>query len=94
MLTISENAVTVVKDLADRMTGSIDGGLRIATDASDASNFDVTMIPTPEAGDHVVENNGAHVFLEQKASDVLADKELDAAVDDEGAVRFSILSRV
>jgi len=93
MLTITDNAATVVKDLAGRATGSPAGGLRISASETDTSNFDVTMIPAPEAEDQVVENDGAHVFLEKVAAEALADKQLDAIIDDEGAVRFSVLAR-
>jgi iron-sulfur cluster assembly protein len=94
MLTISDNAATVVKDLAGRATGTTAGGLRISASEEDTSNFDVTMIPAPESDDLVVENDGAHVFLEKVAAEALADKQLDAIIDDEGAVRFSVLARV
>ena len=57
------------------------------------ADFEVTMTPTPQADDLVVENDGAHVFLEPNAATVLADKQLDATVDDQGAVRFSIDAR-
>jgi Fe-S cluster assembly iron-binding protein IscA len=93
MLTLTENAATIVKDLAGRTTGSTEGGLRIATLEDDTSNFQVTMTPTAELHDQVVESDGAHVFLEKNAADVLADKQLDAGRDDDGAVRFSISPR-
>jgi iron-sulfur cluster assembly protein len=93
MLTITDNAATVVKDLAGRATGSPAGGLRISASETDAANFDVTMIPEPQAEDQVVENDGAHVFLEKTAAEALADKQLDATVDPEGSVRFSVLTR-
>ncbi|MCU1406797.1 MAG: hypothetical protein JWQ43_3100 [Glaciihabitans sp.] len=92
MLTITDNAATAVKDLAGRTTGTETGGLRIATTEADRSNFEVTVIPAPEADDQVVENDGAQVFLERIAAEVLADKRLDATTDTEGAVRFSILN--
>jgi Fe-S cluster assembly iron-binding protein IscA len=94
MLTLTDNAASIVKSLADRSVGTDTGGLRIATAESDNTNFEVTVTPTPEAGDQVVENSGAHVFLEAHAADALSDKQLDAVVDDAGAVRFSIAERV
>jgi Fe-S cluster assembly iron-binding protein IscA len=94
MLTLTDHAATIVKDLTGRATGTEAGGLRIATHEADTSNFDVTVIPAPQPEDLVVENDGAHVFLEKNAADALADKQLDATIDDEGAVRFSIASRV
>jgi len=93
MLTITNKAALVVKDLADRTTGSPEGGLRIATSEADKSNFEVAMSLTPEENDQVVESDGAHVFLEKYAAEALAEKQLDATVDDEGSVRFSLLAR-
>jgi iron-sulfur cluster assembly protein len=90
MLTITDNAATVVKDLAGRATAGDAGGLRIATTEADATNFDVKMTAEPLTDDQVVENDGARVFLEKLAAEILADKQLDAKVDDEGTVRFSI----
>jgi iron-sulfur cluster assembly protein len=37
-----------------------------------------------------VENAGARVFLEGHAAEVLADKVLDAELDDDGKVRFAV----
>ena len=90
MLTLTDNAATIVKDLADRSVGTDTGGLRIATNVEDASNFEVTVAPVPEPQDQVVSSAGANVFLEEKAAAVLSDKQLDATVSDEGAVRFVI----
>ena len=93
MLILTDNAASIVKGLADRVTGTEEGGLRIATEKTDPTNFEVTMTPAPQDDDLVVENDGAHVFLEANAASVLADKQLDAVIDDAGAVRFSIDSR-
>lgn len=93
MLTLTDNAASIVKNLADRVTGTDTGGLRIATQETDPTNYEVTMSPTPQAEDLVVENDGAHVFLEATAATALADKQLDATVDDAGAVRFSIAAQ-
>ena len=93
MLTLTDNAATIVKDLADRSVGTDTGGLRIATTTEDASNFEVTVAPVPQPQDQVVSSAGANVFLEENAAAVLADKQLDANRDDDGAVRFSISPR-
>jgi Fe-S cluster assembly iron-binding protein IscA len=93
MLTLTDNAASIVKGLADRVTGTEEGGLRIATQETDPTNYEVTMAPTPQTNDLVVENDGAHVFLESNAATALADKQLDATIDDAGAVRFSIAAR-
>jgi hypothetical protein len=42
------------------------------------------------AGDQVVESDGARVFLAEGAAEALADKSLDAEVDNQGGVAFSV----
>jgi iron-sulfur cluster assembly protein len=42
------------------------------------------------AGDAVVEEDGAHVFLEPAAAVVLDGKSLDAQVNEQGQVAFSV----
>ena len=50
------------------------------------------MIATeaPQPGDQVLEEAGARVFLEETAAETLDDKVLDAQVDENGGVQFSI----
>jgi len=48
-------------------------------------------VPTPEPADVVVEGPASRVFLEDVAAEALSDKVLDAGVDDQGAVSFTIL---
>lgn len=90
MLTLTDNASTIVKTIASQSTGTDDAGLRISTQQSDAGDFAVDVANAPEGTDKVVENNGARVFLEETAAAALDDKVLDAEVNAEGAVRFSI----
>lgn len=90
MLTLTENASTIVKTITTQNTGSEEGGLRITTDDSQEGAFSVTAVDAPEPGDAVVENDGAHVFLEETAATVLDDKVLDAQVDSAGGVQFAI----
>ncbi|MCS5717825.1 Fe-S cluster assembly protein HesB [Herbiconiux sp. CPCC 205763] len=97
MLTLTENAGAVVKNLADRTlaasgdsdtTTAAEGGLRIST--ADSSNFEVAVAPRPQPTDQVVESSGARVYLEPGAADALSDKVLDAEVDENGSVHFSL----
>lgn len=89
MLTLTDNASTVVKTLADQATGSPEGGVRISSSDS-ADTFAVAVTSTPENDDQVVESGGARVFLEEGAALALSDKVLDAQIDPEGAVHFAI----
>lgn len=97
MLTLTDNAASVVSTLTQRTLGtdpaadaaSAQGGLRIAsTPAGD--NFEVAVAPRPEPADQIVETSGARVYLEPDAATALDDKVLDAQVDEAGSVRFSL----
>lgn len=90
MLTLTDNASTIVKTIAAQTPDSADAGLRISSTDSASTDFAVAITPAPEPDDQVVESAGAKVFLEGNAAEMLSDKVLDAQVDDEGAVRFAI----
>ena len=90
MLTLTENASTVVKTLVDQTGSAEDGGLRISQDAPDSPALHVITTEAPQPGDQVLEEDGARVFLEETAAVTLDDKVLDATVDEGGGVQFSI----
>lgn len=94
MLTLTENATSVVKAIATQTVGTEDAGLRISSspDSADGSAqaFAVSAVSRPEQGDEIVDSDGAKVFLTEDASAVLADKVLDAQVDSAGGVQFAI----
>lgn len=95
MLTLTENADAVVTTIVGREDASADAGLRIQTAEGQGPNgearFSVHVVPSPEPADVVVEGPGSRVFLEDAAADALSDKVLDAGVDEQGAVSFTIL---
>jgi len=62
MLTLTENASTIVKDIASRTSREEGAGLRISTDPGLDSVFSVTAAEHPEPGDEVVEQDGATVY--------------------------------
>lgn len=96
MLTLTPNASTIVKTIADQTveqseTAEADqAGLRISSEAAAPEEFTVATADQPESGDEVVESAGARVFLSETASTALSDKVLDAQVDDSGNVSFQI----
>ena len=90
MLTLTDQASTVVKDLAERATGSDEAGLRISTLPDNPKDYEVKVAAFPEPDDIVVANDGAQVFLESRAADALANRVLDAKVEADGAVRFQL----
>lgn len=89
MLTLTENATTLIKNLADQTTVADAAGLRISAEA-DSANLSVDLTPAPEPADQIIESAGARVFLEEHAAAALEDKVLDAQLDEAGAVRFAI----
>lgn len=89
MLTLTENASTVVKTLVDQQENAV-AGLRISQDGPDSPALHVIPTEAPQPGDQVLEEAGARVFLEETAADTLDDKILDAQVDDRGGVQFTI----
>ncbi len=91
MLTLTENASSVVKTIVDQSGGNQEqGGLRISQDAVDSPALHVIATEAPLPGDQVVEEHGARVFLEETAAETLDDKVLDAQVDESGGVQFAI----
>ncbi|MGO2685108.1 MAG: Fe-S cluster assembly protein HesB [Microbacterium sp.] len=95
MLTLTENADAVVTTIVGREDAGAEAGLRIQTAEGQGPNgearFAVHVVPTPEPADVVVEGPESRVFLEDTAAEVLSDKMLDAGVDEQGAVSFTIL---
>jgi iron-sulfur cluster assembly protein len=94
MLTLTENASTAVKNIAERTIGNESGGLRISASTDGGPSFAVAVTPAPAPTDQVVESDGARVFLDETAAAAVGDKVLDAEVDAEGAVRFALAEAV
>jgi Fe-S cluster assembly iron-binding protein IscA len=91
VLTLTENANNVVKNIVEQAAQSGDAGLRISQDAPDSPALHVMPTEAPQPGDQVLEEeSGARVFLEETAAATLDDKVLDAQVDAEGGVQFTI----
>lgn len=93
MLAITPTAVDAIKAIVTSSEGiPDDGGLRIAATASaDGSGtaLAVELAEEPAAGDQVVDEDGAHVFLEPQAAVALDAAVLDAEIEG-GSVSFAI----
>lgn len=90
MLTLTENASTIVKTIVEQTVGSEDAGLRFSADQAQAGALSVSPVAAGEPGDQLVEQGGAKVYLEESAAVALSDQVLDAEVDPAGSVQFSI----
>ena len=90
MLTLTENASTIVKTIVDQSAPGDDAGLRFSQEGANQGALTVAPAPEAQPGDAVVEQDGARVYLDETAAVALGDQVLDASVDQNGAVQFSI----
>ena len=90
MLTLTDNATNVIRTLGESPELPDGAGLRIAATADGSQGLTLAAATQPRDGDQVVEQDGARVFLEPDAAQVLDDKVLDARVDDDGGVQFMV----
>lgn len=97
MLTLTENACTIVKTLTTQPDAEQVTALRISTDGSAqpaaAPGFVISAATQPESDDQVVEQSGATVYLDPPAAEQLGDKVLDAGVDESGNVQFALAAQ-
>ena len=90
MLTLTENAADIVKQIADQVPDADASGLRISTEEGADAGLTITAVESPQPGDQVVDESGARVFLDDTAATILDDKVLDAEVQPDGAVQFGL----
>ena len=83
MLTLTPNAKEAIHLLT--ADGPTDCGVRIAAAPSSAdgqgSGVSLAVVAEPEAGDEVIDDTGARVFIQPAAAQLLGDQTLDAQVD-------------
>jgi iron-sulfur cluster assembly protein len=92
VLTLTDNAATEIRNLVAQPEVPDDGGVRIASNGQGA--LTLALAAEPAAGDAVVEDSGARVFLEPAAGQLLDDKLLDAGVDPDGQVQFTLVEQI
>ena len=90
MLTLTDGAVTAIRSLTSQPELPVQTGLRIVAQGEGEASLQLALTEGPVAGDQVVEEGGARVFVEPAAAAVLEDKALDAEVNEQGSVAFSI----
>ena len=90
MLTLTDSAVSAIRTLTSQPDLPQDTGLRIMTQSDQGAGFQLGLAEAPAAGDQVVEEGGARVFVEPTAAAALDDKALDAQVNEQGDLAFRI----
>jgi len=89
VVTLTDHAATVIRDLVRQHGLSGGTGLRIVADTTRHTlMFSLVTVPAPT--DTVVEHGGAVVFLDPAATVILDRKALDAAIGAQGKAQFSI----
>ncbi len=78
MLTLTDNARTVVRDLSTRAGLPDSGGLRIAESSEQVGSFELALVAEAVPGDDVIDADGATVYVAPETSVVLTDQQLDA----------------
>jgi iron-sulfur cluster assembly protein len=91
MLTLTENAANVIKELVD----SDEAGLRISTEGgeNDEVGIRLDVAEAAQDGDEVVAEHGAQVFLDPGAVVILENQVLDATMLGE-RVSFAITKQL
>ncbi len=90
MLTLTDTAAQVIRDLSSQVADSADTGVRISSQTDGTGSLLLSVVNGPETDDKVVESDGARIFLDQTAADMLDDKALDADIGEGGAVAFLV----
>jgi iron-sulfur cluster assembly protein len=92
MLAVTDAAAQAIEALTSSEQQS-HGGLRFSLQSSQDSTAQLALAvtPQPQEGDQVVTaENGAHVYVEQGATEFLDDKVLDVQQNTEGEIAFAL----
>ncbi|GAA1583388.1 hypothetical protein GCM10009678_77570 [Actinomadura kijaniata] len=90
MLTLTDGAVQVIRTVTANPELPPETGIRIEPGVNGSDALRLSVAAAPEAGDQIVEEEGARVYLEPEVAQLLDDKTLDAQVDQQGEVEFTI----
>ena len=92
MLTLSDSAADLIRELSSQPGMPADAGLRIVPNAENTGGpaFAASLCDGPSPDDRVVEFGQARVYLEPHVVAPLDDKVLEADVDQQGVVEFRI----
>ena len=88
MLRLTASAATAIRGFLDRPSLPGTAGLRITSNDEGDDGFVLGAAPEPQAGDQVIEDEGARLFLAPPTVELLDDKVLDAETETGGQVRF------
>jgi iron-sulfur cluster assembly protein len=84
VLTLTDNAETLVRDIVAQPEVPDGGGLRISPAPTAPGQLQVSVTTGPEPGDEVIDSHGARVFVEHDTAEMLGDSTLDAQQSADG----------
>jgi Fe-S cluster assembly iron-binding protein IscA len=87
MLALTENVTEIVKQLTEEVPAM--SGVRIAAEP-DGQSLSVTPADRAAPNDQVVEQDGATVYVDGAATELLDDMVLDGGVDEDGNIQFAL----
>lgn len=87
-LSLTENAATEIRNIVANPEVPDSGGVRITS--APTGGLTLSLAAEPAAGDTVVDESGARVFLEPTAAQLLDTMTLDANVDPHGQLQFAV----
>ena len=94
MFTITSNAAEAIRALLESTDVPAEGGIRISIAQQNGAqaSLELAISDAPMGGDEVIEEGGAHVFLDEVALVALEDKSLDAQVQGD-EISFGIVEQ-
>ncbi|MBO0832140.1 MAG: Fe-S cluster assembly protein HesB [Actinobacteria bacterium] len=92
VLTLTDRAAETIRALTSQPGAPADTGLRMSLQGTEKSKLELSL-ESRQPDDAVIEDAGARVYVQQEATGIVEDSELDARVDDQGRVSFVIGSQ-
>jgi iron-sulfur cluster assembly protein len=89
VLTLTDRAAETIRHLTSQPGVPADTGLRMSLQDSEAGTLALALAG-PQPDDDVIEEAGARVFVQRDAAPMVADRELDAQLDEQGRASFRL----
>jgi iron-sulfur cluster assembly protein len=94
MLALSESAVVAINGIMSNPEVPEGAGLRVSPQQREQEPMalELSVVEAPVGGDQIVEDQGAHVFVDERVVPMLDDKALDATTEGD-QVLFTIIEQ-
>jgi iron-sulfur cluster assembly protein len=89
VLTLTDRAAETIRLLTSQPGVPADTGLRMSLQDNEAGTLALSLAG-PQPDDAVIEEAGARVFVQRDAAPMVADRELDAELDEQGRASFRL----